>query len=113
MSGHRTGVRLVSYSRARDTSAADLADAFALMLARASRDLSWQDEALCAQVGGDMFFPEKGEPTGPAKRICHICEVRGECLEYALDHEIRHGIWGGHSDRQRRALERNRSAAAA
>ena len=42
-----------------------------------------QDRARCAEVGGDVFFPGKGEPCEPAKRICRACEVREPCLEYA------------------------------
>ena len=69
-------------------------------------DLRWQDRALCAQVTGDMFFPEKGEPSAAAKRVCRICEVRAECLEYALEHDERFGVWGGMSERERRRLKR-------
>ena len=64
----------------------------------------WRWLALCAQVGGDLFFPEKGESARPAKAICARCTVRRPCLEFALEHEIRHGIWGGLSDHQRRRL---------
>jgi WhiB family redox-sensing transcriptional regulator len=43
---------------------------------------------------------------GEAKRICSGCEVRAECLEYALAHDERFGIWGGLSERERRRLRR-------
>ena len=65
----------------------------------------WTEDALCAQVGGDLWFPDQGEPTAAAKRICALCPVRKECLEYSLQHEIPKGIWGGLS-----ALERQRLA---
>lgn len=68
-------------------------------------DLSWRDAALCAQVGGDVWFPEKGASVREAKRICGGCLVRTECLEYALEHAIRYGIWGGTTERQRRAMK--------
>jgi WhiB family transcriptional regulator, redox-sensing transcriptional regulator len=61
---------------------------------------------LCRQVDADTFFPDKGGSTKEAKRICGLCEVRGECLQYALDHEERFGIWGGLSERDRRKLRR-------
>ena len=58
-------------------------------------ELEWQERALCAQTDPEAFFPEKGGSTREAKRICQSCEVRDECLEYALEHDERFGIWGG------------------
>ena len=66
----------------------------------------WQERALCAQTDPEAFFPEKGGSTREAKRICSGCEVRAECLEYALAHDERFGIWGGLSERERRRLKR-------
>ncbi len=66
----------------------------------------WQDRALCAQTDPEAFFPEKGGSTREAKRICASCEVRAECLEYALQNDERFGIWGGLSERERRRLKR-------
>ncbi|MHA6617344.1 WhiB family transcriptional regulator [Pseudonocardia sp. DLS-67] len=66
----------------------------------------WQERALCAQTDPEAFFPEKGGSTREAKRICSGCEVRAECLEYALAHDERFGIWGGLSERERRRLRR-------
>lgn len=68
----------------------------------------WQDRALCAQIGGDEWFPPKGGSSRAAKAVCRSCEVRAECLEYALDHDIFFGIWGGLSERERRRLSRER-----
>jgi WhiB family redox-sensing transcriptional regulator len=69
-------------------------------------DNQWQDRALCAQTDPEAFFPEKGGSTREAKRICLGCEVRDECLDYALAHDERFGIWGGLSERERRRLKR-------
>ncbi|GGK46418.1 hypothetical protein GCM10011591_17300 [Nocardia camponoti] len=66
----------------------------------------WQERALCAQTDPEAFFPEKGGSTREAKRICLGCEVRDQCLEYALAHDERFGIWGGLSERERRRLKR-------
>jgi WhiB family transcriptional regulator, redox-sensing transcriptional regulator len=66
----------------------------------------WQERALCAQTDPEAFFPEKGGSTREAKRICAGCEVRAECLEYALTFDERFGIWGGLSERERRKLKR-------
>jgi len=68
--------------------------------------LAWQESALCAQTDPEVFFPEKGGSTREAKRVCAKCDVRGECLEYAVLHDERFGIWGGMSERDRRRLRR-------
>ncbi|HOQ22329.1 WhiB family transcriptional regulator [Microbacterium paulum] len=68
--------------------------------------LAWQADALCAQTDPEAFFPEKGGSTRDAKRICTTCDVRDQCLEYALQNDERFGIWGGLSERERRKLKR-------
>ena len=68
--------------------------------------LSWQERALCAQTDPEAFFPEKGGSTREAKKVCLSCDVRGECLEYALANDERFGIWGGLSERERRKLKK-------
>jgi WhiB family redox-sensing transcriptional regulator len=70
-----------------------------------SPDDSWVVEALCRQTDPEAFYPDKGEPTAPAKRVCAHCPVTAECLEYALFHDERFGVWGGLSARERRHLE--------
>jgi WhiB family transcriptional regulator, redox-sensing transcriptional regulator len=72
----------------------------------------WQERALCAQTDPEAFFPEKGGSTREAKRICSGCDVRAECLDYALAHDERFGIWGGLSERERRRLRRGEITAA-
>lgn len=68
--------------------------------------LAWQDRALCAQTDPEAFFPEKGGSTREAKKVCLQCDVRSECLEYALANDERFGIWGGLSERERRRLKK-------
>jgi WhiB family redox-sensing transcriptional regulator len=72
------------------------------------QDLAWQEQALCAQTGGDFFFPEPGSSVREAKRICRLCETRAVCLEYALDNDERFGVWGGLSEKERQRLRRIR-----
>ncbi len=72
----------------------------------AEGELSWQERSLCAQTDPEAFFPEKGGSTREAKKVCVNCEVRQECLEYALAHDERFGIWGGLSERERRKLKK-------
>src|SRR4051794_103417 len=67
----------------------------------------WHERALCAQTDPEAFFPEKGGSTREAKKICTGCEVRSECLSYALANDERFGIWGGLSERERRRLKRS------
>lgn len=64
----------------------------------------WVDEALCAQTDPEAFFPDKGGSTRDAKRVCASCDVRNQCLAYALETKQRFGIWGGLSERERRPL---------
>jgi len=73
---------------------------------RAGPPASWRELALCAQTDPELFFPGKGQPVRPAKRVCAGCEVRAECLQEALDRGERFGIWGGLTARERRALAR-------
>lgn len=68
--------------------------------------VAWQEQALCAQTGGDFFFPEPGSSVREAKRICGLCEIRAECLEYALSNDERFGVWGGLSEKERLSLRR-------
>lgn len=74
-----------------------------------TEELSWQERALCAQTDPEAFFPEKGGSTRDAKRVCSACPVRDECLDYAMAHDEKFGIWGGLSERERRRLRRARA----
>jgi len=71
-----------------------------------AEEFGWQERALCAQTDPEAFFPEKGGSTREAKRVCLTCEVRDECLEYALANDERFGIWGGLSERERRKVKK-------
>jgi WhiB family redox-sensing transcriptional regulator len=64
----------------------------------------WQERALCAQTDPELWFPDKGGSTTPAKKICADCDVQAECLEFALDNAERYGIYGGKSERERRKM---------
>ena len=71
-------------------------------------DEGWRLDALCAETDPEAFFPEKGGSTREAKRVCTGCDVRAECLEFALANDERFGIWGGLSERERRRLRLQR-----
>ena len=66
----------------------------------------WMDQGLCAQTDPEAFFPEQGGSTSEAKAVCRSCEVRAECLDYALENDEHYGIWGGLSERERRRIKR-------
>ena len=66
----------------------------------------WMAGGLCAEVDPALFYPEGGESNRDAKRICGGCEVRPECLAYALAHRVRFGVWGGTTERERRRMRR-------
>jgi WhiB family redox-sensing transcriptional regulator len=51
-----------------------------------------------------LFFPPDGASAEPARLICAQCPAREPCLDYALRNGIVHGIWGGMTERERRAL---------
>lgn len=73
--------------------------------------LEWRDKAECRGTHPDVFFPNEGAGTGEAIRICQGCEVKTDCLEYALVNKEEHGVWGGASERERRRILRRRRQA--
>jgi len=66
----------------------------------------WRDEALCAGQPAEQWFPrtDTEQATNAARGVCRRCPVRQLCLDYALAHDERHGIWGGYTERERKAL---------
>lgn len=68
--------------------------------------LPWQDSAACIGADTAIFFPESGDPVGPAKAICRACPVREQCLADALERGEVHGVWGGLSAKERRKYRR-------
>ncbi|MTD55965.1 WhiB family transcriptional regulator [Amycolatopsis pithecellobii] len=68
---------------------------------------SWRIDALCRDTDPDELFV-RGAEQNRAKNVCMGCPVRTECLAEALDSRISFGIWGGMTERERRALLRRR-----
>lgn len=72
----------------------------------------WTDLANCIGVPASTMFPPAGRAgqrvTIEAKAVCEACMVREACLEYALEHNEKHGIWGGTSEGERRQIRRER-----
>lgn len=78
---------------------------------RDSLGRSWRDLAACQSLDVRMFYPDTGKGARPAQRVCASCPVRAACLEHALDVGERHGVWGGATEDERRAIRRTRRAA--
>ncbi|MFG2440787.1 WhiB family transcriptional regulator [Streptomyces sp. NPDC048508] len=67
----------------------------------------WSEDAACRSGDSDALFAD-GPGQARAKTICAGCAVRTECLVDALDNRIEWGVWGGMTERERRALLRRR-----
>ena len=67
----------------------------------------WVVFSACRDKDPGIFFPEDRAGTAAAIAICATCPVRLECLEYAIEADIRYGVWGGMTERQRRRLVRS------
>jgi hypothetical protein len=80
-----------------------------LYLADLMRRPKWMSRGACRDQPTDLFFPSKGQPTAPAKRICGTCAVRAECLAYSLETEAE-GIWGGTATGERQKLRALKTA---
>lgn len=72
--------------------------------------VNWRDLALCQGMDTALFFPVSS--AGPvlvditeAKRVCGLCPVQQQCLKWAADQGVDHGIWGGHTEAERRSLK--------
>ncbi|QUH03598.1 WhiB family transcriptional regulator [Saccharopolyspora erythraea] len=79
---------------------------------------NWRDQAACLDEDPELFFPVSEVGPGArqasaAKAVCARCPVRSECLDYALENGLDHGVFGGMTDRERRALSRRSSNQAA
>lgn len=66
----------------------------------------WMNDGTCAQTGIDDYtwFPDKGGSAKFARKICDLCPVRQLCLDYAVEHRLTHGIWGGTTNEERKHL---------
>jgi WhiB family redox-sensing transcriptional regulator len=71
-------------------------------------DTSWMARGNCRFEPPSTFFPSDGVGVEVAKRVCESCPAKEQCLEYALENRIDHGVWGGTSERQRRRILKKR-----
>ncbi|MCA9332358.1 WhiB family transcriptional regulator [Candidatus Saccharibacteria bacterium] len=68
----------------------------------------WEYYANCLGESLESFFPSDARRVEAARKICSMCVVKEECLEYALNNREDHGVWGGMSERQRRRILKQR-----
>ncbi|WP_434741588.1 WhiB family transcriptional regulator [Micromonospora sp. SH-82] len=67
-------------------------------------DEAWRTRGTCQSVDPETFFPAPNEPADAAVSLCRSCDVQGSCLAWALDVGDCHGVWGGTTPRERRAM---------
>lgn len=67
-------------------------------------DDAWRTRGVCQNVDPETFFPAPSEPADAAVALCRNCDVQGPCLAWALDVGDCHGVWGGTTPRERRAM---------
>jgi WhiB family transcriptional regulator, redox-sensing transcriptional regulator len=75
----------------------------------------WQAAGACLSADPEIFFPVSGMGASTAqieqaRRICAGCQVRRECLEYAMSTGESHGIWGGTTPEDRTRVRRQEAA---
>ena len=68
----------------------------------------WMFKAACGDLDPNFFFPDNDEEIEAAKEFCRTCVVQFDCLEYALQHQEKYGVWGGHTAEERRRVNKNR-----
>ena len=75
---------------------------------------TWRKQAACRGLDVEAFYPvtEDEADAAEAKAVCAVCPVRQACLEHALAHREREGIWGGTTERERRRIVRQRRKSA-
>ncbi len=72
-------------------------------------EADWRARGACLRADPELFFPLSSvgpsvEHLNQAKAVCARCQVRAECLEFALATRQVHGVWGGASEDERRRL---------
>lgn len=82
-----------------------------LPLLQAAVQQEWHHGAACRGGDSDLFFPvgdgvRAGAQAEVAKSYCRGCPVIDECLRFALDNDDQFGVWGGLTEKERRALKR-------
>ena len=77
-------------------------------------ELVWREVGACKGLSAEIFYPdpEDDSEAETAKEVCQGCHVRVACLEFALAHREKEGVWGGATERERRRIIRQRRRSA-
>jgi WhiB family transcriptional regulator, redox-sensing transcriptional regulator len=75
-------------------------------------DIKWRELGACRGLEPEIFYPLTDEEAAQAKAVCAQCSVQTACLEFALVHREKEGIWGGATERERRRIIRQRRRSA-
>ena len=93
-----------------------IVNAFTSKVWKVHPTMDWRHRSACLDEDPELFFPIGN--TGPAimqieeaKQVCRRCDVREQCLAWALEAGQDHGVWGGLSEDERRALKRRNARA--
>lgn len=79
-----------------------------------NKQFEFMEGAACRGMGPDLFFLDEDEKGAnhiklvQARTVCFTCKVNKECLDFAMDNNIKSGIWAGTTPLQRKALRRER-----
>ena len=71
-------------------------------------DRNWVGKAACSGLDPAIFYPPTEEESEEAKAICEECPVQLDCLEHAIAHREKNGVWGGATERERLRIIRRR-----
>jgi WhiB family redox-sensing transcriptional regulator len=80
------------------------------MLSAVAVEQDWRALGACSKTDPDLWFAVGAMEHKQAKRICRECPVQSQCLAYAMDAPVDHGIWGGLTERERRRFRRQAGA---
>ena len=69
---------------------------------------TWAGKAACRGLDPAIFYPQTDDDSDEAKAICAECPVREPCLEHAIEHREKNGVWGGATERERLRIIRRR-----
>jgi len=75
-------------------------------------ELEWRMLGACRGLDPTIFYPDDDDEADIAKQVCAQCGVRSACLDYALQRREKVGVWGGHTERERRRIIRQRRRSA-
>jgi WhiB family redox-sensing transcriptional regulator len=101
--GREEGIQLVSGTRPAARRTNLMVAQAAPSPAEAEDRIAWVSQALCRTADPDELFV-RGAAQRKAAVICRHCPVMQECAADALDNKVEFGVWGGMTERQRRAM---------